>query len=206
MNLQEAAIPFSGFYCSSHDEALDCAFEQLVQDDCGDAYPDLLDRCVFDVDWKKVHTDYARLYVENLSHLTEHKFEFTILVSPREYNFTTDRIFAMTDLEALFKATPIEAIKAVAAEMFTSRSGFISYYSPDIDTWGPLEGWDYNQAGALTMAWLRTHHPDVEEDIEESMREALEDLIYRAGGHKLRRSVQVASARRERGATSFHYR
>lgn len=206
--MQEAVIPFSGFYESDHDAALDCALEQMLQDDRGDVYQDLFMPAFDDIDWGKVHVSYAKEYVEHLSHVTDHKFEFVELVSPREYNFTTDRIFVKTELRPLLVATPIETIRKAAAELFTSRSGFHSFYSPDIDTWGPLEDWDYNQALALTGAWLHTHHRKHERDIAESMREALENLVYAAGGRRLARCTTVAYLRRERSlsATDFHNR
>lgn len=206
--MQEAVIPFSGFYESEHDAALDYALQSLLQDDSGDFYPDLFMPAFDDVQWHTVHKAYAKAYVEHLTHVTGHPFEFSELVSPREYNFTTDRIFVKTELAPLYATTPIEAVKAQAAELFTSRSGFHSFYSPDIDTWGPLEGWDYNQALALTSAWLQTHHPKHEDEIAESMREDIESLVYAAGGRRLARCTTVAYMRRERGlsATRFHNR
>ena len=42
--------------------------------------------------------------------------------------------------------------------MFTSESGFISFYSSDVSSWGDVLTWDCNQLHCLLMAWLETNH------------------------------------------------
>lgn len=44
---------------------------------------------------------------------------------------------------------PINALKERAAEKFTSRDGFSSFYSPDVEDWGPIDKRDCNQVGTL---------------------------------------------------------
>lgn len=102
--------------------------------------------------------------------------QFESMASPREYNFETDRIFCHIPLKtvrALFKASESEnhiSLRAAIRERFTSRSGFISHYSNDLETWldKHLQEWDHNEIGTLLVAM--TGEPD-----------SLDDIYYRMG-------------------------
>jgi hypothetical protein len=158
MTTVKAVIPFNGLYESMHDAELDRAFEGLYQDSqTGDCIASLHNLVWDHVNWQKVHEAYAKAFAENFAaHFEIEGMVFESLVSPREYNFTTDRIFVDVPLASL-KAlnVPRDVLDAVAAEMFTSRSGFCSFYSPDVDTWGEIEDWDHNQLLALITAHVR---------------------------------------------------
>lgn len=86
--------------------------------------------------------------------------KFESMDSPREYNFTTDRIFCHIPLKtvrALFKASAAEyhvSLRAAIRERFTSRDGFISGYPNGLDSWlsKPLREWDHNEIGTLLVA------------------------------------------------------
>jgi hypothetical protein len=43
------------------------------------------------------------------------------------------------------RETSTDSLDQVAGERHTSRSGFISFYSPDWRTWGDVTNWDHNQ-------------------------------------------------------------
>lgn len=152
-----AVIPFSGFYNSLHDAKLDRALEQMFSDrETGCERNEGLElRAYAACDWSAVHRAYAKHYAE--AWLAEHgiKGEFESLQNPREYNFTTDRIFvklAEGEPARLLATVDRARLADVATEMFTSRSGFISYYSPDVADWGPADEWDHNQLAALLVA------------------------------------------------------
>ncbi len=155
-----AVIPFSGFYHSVHDSALDDAFNQMFSDSSGNTNFDLVERAFNLVDWTMVHVAYAEAYVENFGlHFKLPSLKFESLNSPREYNFTTDRIFvelSTDDVRRVFSEVPRMELRIKAEEMFTSRSGFISYYDPDYSTWGGVEGWDHNQLLCLLTAMADT--------------------------------------------------
>ena len=95
---------------------------------------------------------------------------FEEMTSPREYNFTTDRLFGLVPLKVmreLFKRSAAErhvTLHKVIRERFTSRSGFISFYPTDLRTWikKPLREWDSNELGTLLWAALRMAGADVE--------------------------------------------
>jgi hypothetical protein len=80
---------------------------------------------------------------------------YNTMVSPREYNFTTDALYvelSPKDVVLLARRVGLSAIRKAAKEMFTSRDGFCSFYDPDISTWGKLRTWDHNQLYALMTA------------------------------------------------------
>lgn len=159
-------IPFSGFYESLHDSELDNTLERMFSDEDGNAIEGLVSRAFDAVQWRAVHIAYAKGYAESFAQEFEIAgLTFESLQSPREYNFTTDRIFVNVpadEMARILSVTPRETLDSVAAEMFTSRSGFMSHYSPDVKDWGDSAIWDHNQWGALIRAYV-LHMRDGEE-------------------------------------------
>ena len=102
------------------------------------------------LDWDGFNWDYAdyrnriakafvnRLETE-LNHIFPIKIEFQELYSPKEYNFTNDAINVKVELNLNQLINLIKDRKEYAimyfADKYTSRSGFISFHSPDIDNW-----------------------------------------------------------------------
>jgi hypothetical protein len=165
MTKLSTSIPFSGFYNSFHDAELDSALEQTFSDNIGEPRDALVQKAFDLVDWRKAHTEYAKQYAECFAieyGLKTLKFEE--LSSPREYNFTTDRIFceiALSEVKAIFKAVDKEALKQALKDNFTSYDGFISYYSNDLEDWPEdLEEWDHNQVGILIGLHVRSKTPE----------------------------------------------
>lgn len=165
-----AVIPFSGFYNSWHDQSLDDALNQMFSDDQGNVNGDLAFRAWEATNWKKVREAYAKDYAENFGAAMElPSLEFDELRSPREYNFTTDRIFVRISIEDVGNAwvrVDREALTKVCEEMFTSRSGFSSFYNPDWTTWGYIEDWDHNQIFALLTALAEQNRWDEDQAME----------------------------------------
>ena len=152
-------IPFSGFYNTWHDAEFDNALEYMFDPEgCGAEYSGKLAMRFFDtIVWRAVQTHYAMEYVENFAAALGTECEWEEMVCAREYNFTTDRLFAKFDADALrawmARADIRAELDSVAADMFTSRSGFISHYSPCVADWAnDVADWDYNQRGALLRA------------------------------------------------------
>jgi len=123
-------IEFGGFYCSIHDQLIDSMLDSYYDDQ---DYSDL------NIDYSAIFTKYSKQY---LLFLKEHLFEayslqfrsrFKELLSPREYNFSTDKI--NVDLNDLDAKNIIKAFKnnasflAYLQEATVSRSGYISFYS-----------------------------------------------------------------------------
>jgi hypothetical protein len=158
-------VPFSGFYYSTHDEELDFALGQMMADDNGDPFGkgELEIRVWETCNWGEVQEKYARAYVENFAAAFKVKLLYEKMISPREYNFTTDRIFAyipLSEVRRLRRETTEKIFRDLVREWFTSRDGFVSSYPNRVECWPALEKWDHNQIGALLAANVRQQHGD----------------------------------------------
>jgi hypothetical protein len=168
------AIPFSGFYDSIHSYYLE---RSLIDDEeCKSA--EQYEAESNKIDWKAAHIDYAKAYTKALSKLLKIEFVFSELESPREYNFTTDRIFCEISDDAYRSifANAVGNHKAALAELvrarFSSRPGFISHYSSYLDDWlRQGDSLDHNQIETLIECYL------IEEE-GENWEENLLDAIY----------------------------
>lgn len=172
-------IPFSGFYCTMHEDALDRAVEQMFSDrDTGcHPYTGLIDRAQWDCKWSGVMQDYAKEYAEQFAREFGIDMTFDSMESPKFYNFTTDRVFCAiseSEVARLLKETPADVLKKTAADMFTSRDGFSSFYSPDVSDWGWTNEWDHNQVGCLVAAFVSSIRPDFDQYAELSLMEDAE--------------------------------
>jgi hypothetical protein len=146
-----STIPFCGFCDTVHDNAIDRAIESLFEDDNGDLINHFYSfNCI---DYEKVMTAYAKDYAQAFAIATQLQLTFDELNSPNEYNFIPDRIFVDVTPETiikLFATVDKEVLRQCIKEEYTSRSGFISFYSPDLNEW-PVDvtEWDHNQLGTL---------------------------------------------------------
>ncbi len=181
-------IPFGGFYESAANDIIDREIEQIFEyNDCGDVnIPDEFYHA--NVDYKKMYDRYSRAYVSNFNDwfkdetLIDLQLVFESLESPREYNFTTDRIFCHIPEAALaalfnFAANKKAAFKKVVEERFTSRSGFISSYSNDVEDWinKPWGTYDHNEIDTLIHVVMAVCEIEVDE------YELMESLICNGG-------------------------
>jgi hypothetical protein len=181
-------IPFPGFYDSILTGYLDNVEEQFVENETerqDEDDPDYwqpeglrLDagefaQIVFDcMDYGKAERFLARRWVEFFQAFVKDELEIDIpmkfesMISPREYNFTTDRVFVEISNENARKLYRLSRDKkhvelaATIKERCTSRSGFASFYSNDINEWvaKPFEDWDHNELYILLIALLPDEH------------------------------------------------
>lgn len=171
----ETRIPFRGFYQGVWNDALDSALESEVDSLCED-YPELerkeietilLDKAKCGLAFDEIAEKYVaafQAWLEANIGLSI-KLTYKALESPKEYNFTTDRIFAkisLSDARRAFKKAGREEVAKAAKAMFTSRDGFISFYDPDIEAWGPLETWDHNQLMSIFVVLVGDADVDFE--------------------------------------------
>ena len=108
--------------------------------------------CWYDLDYKQFKKDVADIAMDNFIKVgNEELADVLELVptgkvaevnSPREYNFTTDRIFKQVivkEQEYLkligFLLGKKDLVKQVLENHFTSYDGFISFYSPTLEYW-----------------------------------------------------------------------
>lgn len=176
-------LPFPGFYESwlsselDNCEERDCEGLADKQEEDGIPVELRLDAGDFGelmwrvADYGKMHQFIAEKWVEVFSNFWCEEgeeiipMEFEKMMSPKEYNFTTDRVFAyipfsyMEDMLAKVDKTVLEKF---IKDKFTSRSGFSSFYSNDLEDWleKPLEEWDHNEFGTLLEARFSEFCPD----------------------------------------------
>ena len=197
MNKLESTIPFDGFYESFISDDIDYQIGQQIEWDCdiydlNESEEEILYNNYLTVNtsyfYNQIAEDYTNFYIDNLNAklnyaYPDHGFtlnaKFSLLTSPREYNFETDRIFI--DIE---KNHAIDFIKYIIKnykkeleekikERFTSRSGFWSHYKNGLDLWTQdYSEWDHNQIGTCFELF------DLEEeDINYSLRDYLSERI-----------------------------
>jgi len=162
----EVQIPSAGFYESWHDQKIDDAIEGHFQDDNGDTPEGVEDKIWdADVDWAAIRNEYAKEFAEQFGHHFELDLEFVELTSPREYNFTTDRIFVKIPAVQINKIRKqVESYPEwpqVVRDNYTSYDGFSSFFSNDSsdDEWtGPV----LKECQYLTIieAWIQHQHDD----------------------------------------------
>lgn len=172
-------LPFAGFYESHYSGEIDQQESQFVEYEVSDRQAEngipadlrLNETELYELLFR--HTQYrvayrmvAEWYVQGFNAVmkSEHDLDlrltFESMDSPREYNFTTDRIYAhipvsvVRKLWAISKAESHVRLKARIAESFTSRDGFHSYYANGLrDEWlNPVTEYDHNQLCTLIEA------------------------------------------------------
>ena len=139
-DLIEVQIPFGGFYESWHSTAIDRATESAFSDPDGngdDPIEGLPDDAYMRIDYRAIE----REYVADYAFLFGNEYGLTIdpatveLVSPREYNFSTDRIAAKVnraEFDTIRRSVESDpSWPAYVRENCTSYSGFTSFYSND---------------------------------------------------------------------------
>lgn len=184
-------LPFVGFYCSWYSDQLDQEEERYVEsvaDEKELPAQDVGTALYYATSYGPAWNLLAKEYVDSFNEWFKDEYdvdlglEFESLSSPREYNFQTDRIFATISVamvERLYGMTDQGNLAREIRERFTSRSGFISFYSNDIEEWlaKPLPKWDHNELETLLLAVLYDQE-DWEYKVFGSMAES--EIFYRA--------------------------
>lgn len=171
-------LDFPGFYQSYLSEALDYEEEQTAENECGRqeekgiASELRLDEGVFGeilmdcANYAQMHEDMCEAWAEALDEwCTEHfgfetNMHFHSMWSPREYNFSSDQLTVwvpestIRTLMVRSLANGHDVLAAVIKDNFTSRSGFISNYENDLESWvsKPMLEWDDIELGVLLAA------------------------------------------------------
>lgn len=160
----EIIIPFMGFY-QGHETDIEHTLEQDCSDDSGDLLEGLdFDQVNDSIDWQAVYIGYSKLYTEGFKNWINENgaieldsLTFKELDSPKEYNFATDRIICDVSLEDIIRLYSIVDKKLLIKtieERHTSRSGFYSFYSNDVNEWPILLAeWDSIQLETLLIAY-----------------------------------------------------
>ena len=173
----DTRIPFPGFYESWYDHEFDNLLEreaEYIFENQAFTYPEGttkedIQQLLFDYSKFSIYERYvAEAYAEHYDNWLCETLGFNVtlryveMTSPREYNFETDRIFCQIshdDVHEIYKHVGRKRLRLQAKQMFTSRSGYISFYSPNIDDWGVSRMWDHNQIYCL-LECLKGYHDD----------------------------------------------
>lgn len=207
-------VPFSGFYNSHHDSAIDDALSFAFQDSSGCGVHGGLQSSAWDaIEWRAVWLAYGQAYAYDWAgEAGVESLQFGRMYHPREYNFETDGIDARISLEEarhIFENIDREALSRIAKERLSPRSGFIPFYSTDVESWGDVETWEPPLMGILLAAQWETENSETweESDFETyyggelNSAGALDSMLFAEHSDpsgKAARAANVASYLRQR--------
>lgn len=207
----ETGIPFAGFYETWHGDTIDRIAWNRFEDENGELWSSLWDLGWIGIQWHKGHDAYAGDYARGfLATYGIRAGSYVEMTSPREYNFTTDRIFVKVpavEFMRVLRDLPADDLDVTAAGLFTSYDGFSSFYSPNVETWGnPLEDWDYNQRYAVMKCLADNFSPDDHDEWERDFAgeyncnwpAETEAALYDSDCPRLARAVKIADYLKER--------
>ena len=191
MNKLESTIPFEGFYNSFISADIENEIDSLTQYysesyELNDNDEQLLSNSFLSVNnnnfYNEICKDYVSFYIDKLNERIKDftlKGTYKCFISRREYNFETDRVFIEIEenhcidfIEHIIKNYKKELDKKIK-ERFTSRSGFISFYENNLESWtNNYKEWDCIMIGTCFELFNLE-----EEDIYFSLREYLSETI-----------------------------
>lgn len=121
-------LDFGGFYHSVHSQNIDWRVEGESEYE-GLEYDDYFDK----VDWRATHEEYSIAYVDRLNNILDLNLEYSKLISPRYYNYTTDKIevnVKVGDLPKLLNVAISDELRewCEEREIFKSSYGYIHFY------------------------------------------------------------------------------
>ena len=155
-------LPFSGFYNSLHDLAIDEAVNKhtcwLLKQTAADKYKNITELSEFDgdtppdtiramvsdlIDYEEVFENISKTFVEYFNEYTELGklgilIKFKGLWSPREYNYATDKItcqISEADFKKLFDQMRGTESFEIALKELEPRPGFVPFHSCKKDWW-----------------------------------------------------------------------
>lgn len=108
------------------------------------------------------------------------EIEFEKVVSPKYYNFETDSVNCKItfDIELVLNycRKNIENFAKYLKERYKTRSGFISYYDYDVETWLNVDNWSNHHPGAILEFILLNEDEEAECHLSEKV---IDDVPYR---------------------------
>lgn len=151
-------------------------------------HSDLWEHVSYSDAYREIAKDYCEVFDQWMNDNLETplgSFTFESMDSPREYNFTTDRVYVtcpIAVIDSLYAGIDIAKLQAAIAARHTSRSGFISFYPDDLETWQDkirdgLAGLDHNELGTILSAAIAPH-VDNARDWQWELCESLAEYDY----------------------------
>jgi hypothetical protein len=167
----ECTLTFEGFYNTSYGELVSDFIEQeqAYLSDCGASVAELdlyAEKLTDSLDFGKLHEYIAKQYVEAVQDWVNEylprgesiTLHFKELISPREYNFTTDVItvgIEACDVNTLYNFVTPAKFAAFVEIALTPCEGFAPYYSADVNQWPHFTEWTPAQRGVLLDCLLQ---------------------------------------------------
>ncbi len=142
-NKIEIQLPFSGFYESIHDMYIDNHIEyelDYLETELGytDEQLDIIKDRFYDMDYAPIRKTICEHYINayNAVFYDEYNIhldlEYSQLISPKFYNFETDRLYALIDESIYNEVTALvnkEEFKVMLKDKFKPQSGFMPFQS-----------------------------------------------------------------------------
>lgn len=146
-------IPFCGFYNSVISDEIEQNIEYEVQY-YSEEYGIELDEMDFITDFEGIAKCYARYFEERVQDaFPQIQIKFSELISPKYYNYTTDKIYCEIsdkNLKLVYKYCIANHFSDIVEERLKVRDGFIPLYSDDFSEWDKdVLAWDDAQIGLL---------------------------------------------------------
>ena len=146
-------IPFCGFFNSVIDDEIETTIECEVQY-YSEEYGIELDEMDFITDFEGIAKCYARYFEERAQDaFPQIQIKFSELISPKYYNYTTDKIYCEIsdkNLKLVYKYCIANHFSDIIKERLKVRDGFIPLYSDDFSEWDKdVLAWDDAQIGLL---------------------------------------------------------
>lgn len=136
-------VPFSGFYHSIHDMYIDNHIEyeiEYLESELGytDEQLDIIKDRFYTMDYAPIRKAICEHYINAYNAVFYDEYdihldlEYSQLISPKFYNFETDRLYAFIDESIYNEVTALinsEDFKTMLKDKFKQRSGFMPFQS-----------------------------------------------------------------------------
>tara|TARA_B100000424_G_scaffold82317_1_gene61676 strand:- start:7 stop:678 length:672 start_codon:yes stop_codon:yes gene_type:complete len=185
---------FEGFYCSWLDSEMDNVAQMeseyyAEEYNLSDEKKEEIKDDYFSQNYDELQVEICKTYIPHYFEAIEDEIDFELnasfesLTSPKYYNFETDRLFVEIDdikitmlMNWIFN-NKLEKLKEVVKDRFTRRDGYIPNYSNDLETWGDVDTWDYNQLGTALLVFV-DEYADFNYTLHEYVSETIYNHIY----------------------------
>ena len=185
---------FEGFYCSWLDSEMDNVAQMeseyyAKEYNLSDEKKEEIKDDYFSQNYDELQVEICKTYIPHYFEAIEDEIDFELnasfesLTSPKYYNFETDRLFVEIDdikitmlMNWIFN-NKLEKLKEVVKDRFTRRDGYIPNYSNDLETWGDVDTWDYNQLGTALLVFV-DEYADFNYTLHEYVSETIYNHIY----------------------------
>ena len=206
-------IPFSGFYNSWHSDEIDTTLSRMFEDDHGNT-PTMFNNAWETIDYSAAYKEYAKEYMTAFADEFNLSLKFDELNSPKEYNFTTDRIFAFInqqDINRMLDDIDLENLNDKIKQKFSSYDGLRSHYPNALNKWPKnVSEWDHNQIGTLIETYIEHQLNDIFDSYQElHLMEYAQDnsiinsIIYDNMNKEGHRMLKIADYLRTRNDRKF---